>query len=85
MSVKQHLTQEEIDKLDRAFQLVLDVYEGMREEKVKCECCSSAIYSDKDKWLQKQILGAAIRRIDEVVKWGLKNNSKHKRFDPDKD
>lgn len=62
------LRMDEVAKLRMAGRLLAEVRNTLNQGQHMCECCGLTVYEDDREWVQRQMLNAAIQRVDKVVK-----------------
>jgi hypothetical protein len=69
-------------KLHQAARLIAEVNATLNNTSRKCDCCGLTVYEKPDEWDLKQMLSAALSRVEKVVGKMKNNDKKDQRVTP---
>lgn len=55
------------EKLMQAARLIAEVNNSLNNNSHKCDCCGLTVYEKPDEWQRKQMLSAALGRVEKVA------------------
>lgn len=56
-----------LNKLEQAKRLLEEVRDTLNNDRRECDCCGLTVYAKQDEWLQWQMLGSAIGKIEKII------------------
>ena len=60
------MEQTNAEKLRTAKKLIEEVRDTLNLVKRQCECCNLTVYENEKEWVQRQMLNAAMSRVEKV-------------------
>ncbi len=57
----------QFEKLELIQRLLIEVRDTLNNERHQCECCGLTVYKSEKEWVQRQMLEAALKRVERVA------------------